>query len=282
MHTTLNHHRSRLAWILPALLLVSLVLAACSAAPAVPPTETPAPTELPTATAVPTDTPVPTATATETPEPTATFTATPDLTATAVVEQTATAEAYAALANDVLTEVSVDPAAGHIVWVNEKFPTLMVDSYGEENYHELDDLGEISDFVLHTKINWDSTSGLSGCGIRFRSEEDMDNGAYYTFVMMRLSGAPAWDIEYYKYDQFQNNLTGVRYTNTINEESNSTNAITIIAKGGEITTWINGERQYVSNYQKLMKGLTAFSAWQELGETTCQFHDSWVWVFDEE
>ncbi len=282
MHTSLNHHRSRLAWILSALLLLSIFLSACTPVPSVPPTETPVPTEPPTATSVPTETAVPTAIPTETPEPTATFTATPDLTATAALEQTATAEAYAAKANDVLEEISVDPAQGHIVWTNEKFPKLMVDSYGEENYRKLEDLGEISDFVIHTKIDWDSTSGLSGCGIRFRSEEDMDYGAYYFFVMMRLSGAPAWDIEYYKFDQFQTNLTGVRYTNDINDNPNSTNAITVMAKGADITTYINGTREYVSNYQKLMKGYNAFSAWQESGETTCQFHDSWVWVFDEE
>lgn len=262
------------------LLVLSLTLSACSPGGVVgafsDPTDTP--TSIP-----PTDTPQPTSTYTPTPTetPVPTATATPDRRATISAQKTATAEAQAAMIEPELVEVGVNPEEGHLAWVAEDSTPMMVDwHWGESNY-TLDDLGVVGDFVLQLNITWDSSSGLAGCAVNFRAEEDMKDGAHLAFQMMRLQYAPAWDIEYHKFNQWQSTLTGnTVFSSHINDDKMSTNQVTLIAKGGEFRTYINGEKEKVVYSEKLKEGLISFQTWQESGETTCIFSDAWVWVFD--
>jgi len=280
----MNHHlKSRLLVCWP--LFAGLLLSACGSAnaaalPSAPATATPVVNVVEEVTAAPptaTFTPVPpTATPTALP-PTATPSPKPNLTATAAARATQTAAPIIAMIEGELQKVGLSTQEGHLGWVHDPV-TIKLDTYMEAHANvDYPDL-VVSDFVVHSDITWDSTTGLAGCGLLLRSGEDFAKGKQYQFALMRLAGKPLWDIEYYRYGQFQYNLTGLWDAPGVNFESGSTNRVTIVAQGDKMTVYVNGEKLGAATDNKIAEGIVAFLAWQESGETTCAFTNSWMWI----
>lgn len=240
----------------------------------IPPSETPEPTN----TTAPTSTPEPTATITNTPEPTATNT--PDLTATKQSEATQAAELVIEEIRDELEAVELSGDTGYLLWVQDESVKIDLDEYQEWIYEPFAEDQIASDFVLKTDITWDSTSGLMTCGFYYRSEENIEDGKQYLFVMLRLSGLPAWDITYWQYNEFQSTISEMRTNSAIDQGQMSTNKIVLIAEEEKFTLYINDTRvgSFYDYSKKLMEGYFAFSANHESGESSCEFSNTWVWA----
>lgn len=262
------------AWqIAAAVVFLALVQMACGLA-APQPTPTPAPTDTPAPTA--TETPLPTETATPTPTITPTRTATPNKTATAAVNATATAEAQTALVLPVLEELGFTDPPGKLAFYETAPITLKVDQYWSYHPVFVDD-NVYGDFVMQSDVVWDSTSGLAGCGVIFRAEDDLHDGANYEFDLMRLDGAPVWYLGYNKFHTVQNDL-GQDFSSQINDKPNSQNTVTLVMQGANMQFYINGKRVHYLDYNKLTEGRIAVISWQESGKTVCTFSNTWVWA----
>ncbi len=270
------------------ILFAGLLLSGCSGAPATAaPTAPPAPTS--TNPPEPTATPAPTSTATQVPSPTVLPTATVNAAATAAANKTATMEAAVqAVAEYVkpdLLDFGIDPKAGHVAWISEDDVRLEATAYQEEKAYTLDrTVGSVSDFVLKTRVSWNSSGGLAGCGIAFRADKDLVDGAHYHFYIMRLQFHPFWDFEYHDQNQWKATFTSTTKmvsTSHLKDDKNSTNTIALVARGKEFTPYLNGVKQTPGTHDKLTDGLISLLAWQDSGKTTCKYMDTWVWVFDE-
>lgn len=256
--------------------IFAILLSGCGPLRLAPPTATPSP--LPptvTFTLPPTETATPTLTRTPVPP---TSTPTPDRTATLEAEVRATGDAALAEILPEMEDLGLSPKDGHIEWFNPEKLSLSVDSHLENEYVKLD-VGDATDFIVHTDVAWDSTSGLAGCGIVFRADEDLRDGGYYDFALMRLQFQPGWDIEYFKFGKWQQTLTNkVVFTDFINDSPWSTNELTLEVKGNQFTPYINGEKFRAVTHDKQKRGLIAFHVWQESGTTDCDFSNSWLWM----
>lgn len=236
----------------------------------------PAPTATPTATLLPTNTSVPTATHTATPTNTPTPTATPDRTATAMFRATSTMAARVAeLATD-LEAVGFTTDSGSLVYDSAAPVAMTVDRYNSY-WPEPVYSAPLKNFILHVDVRWDSTSGLAGCGIMFRAEDDLVRGAHYAVELMRLQNAPAWGMFYYKFNRNQANLVSARSDTTIDDQPNAVNNVILVVQGDVLQTYINGKKMREARYSKIQEGGIAFYTWQESGETTCAFKNTWVW-----
>ncbi len=259
--------------------LITLAFVAVSCGSTAPqPAAEPVPTDtpFPTSTSAPTSTPVPTDM--PTPVPTSTFTPTPNATATAQALATATAEANAALVRPDLEKIGLSTEGGYLGWVHDPL-TIKVDTYLEEKPES--DYPEFSaaDFVLQTDVTWNTASGLAGCALIIRSEADAKQGKSYRVYMMRLQNRPLWDIEYYNHGKWQSTLTeDVLDAPALNFTQDSTNRMTVVAQGDKLTVYANGDKMGSVIDKRLTEGRVYFMAWQESGETTCTFSNSWLWV----
>ncbi len=266
-------------------ILSSLLLSACSAQPtpaataaptntALPPTETPVP---PTDTPVPTDTPTITPTPTNTPLPTNTPTATPNRAATKTASANATQEALTAKIKGELQALNL-PTEGKLVWMAQDDNILTVTQYGQEGYMDVADEKVFDNFVLKVEVDWESKSGIAGCGIIFRADKSIRDGEQYKFYLMRLSGAPAWDIEYWDNGEPMANLMGkVRYSNLMNILEGQTNTYYLAADKENISVYANGDRMGYTTFSRLSEGKFAWFVWQESGSTTCTYKNAWIW-----
>lgn len=236
-----------------------------AATPTLAPTATLPPTE--TATLVPTHTVTPTCTAT------------PDRTATMAVLSTRDAVRQLEKIAPDLEKLGGSTSQGYLGWISDKPIEMTVTEYGQFQYHPVVDT-PVSDFIMQVDVKWNTSSGLSGCEIFYRADKDMENGAYYRFPIMRLQAAPAWDLEYFKFNQWQETLTfgKVQFTNFINDKNDDTNRLALVVRGTSMTTYINGEKLMTVDHKKLTDGRILLSTWQESGKTTCSFGDGWVWV----
>lgn len=272
---------SRTHWrstVLTVFLAVSLLLAACSASTPQP-TATPGPTDTPattqTQTPAPTDTPSPTAT----PKPTAT--ATPNATATAAAQATSDmASIYAKIEPD-LKKLGFSTSEGRLGFLLNEPKALTVKSYGGEDYFWTTDQ-PVADFVMQAEVQWNTSSGLSGCAILFRAQDDIKSGAHYWFPLMRLQNAPMYDIEYHKNGMWQETLTFGRsqFSRAIHDSQDSTNVIALVAKGENITPYINGDQLRSLPNSKLTEGLIGWGTFQESGTTTCTYQSGWIWILE--
>jgi hypothetical protein len=270
-------------WPIVSILCLFVLLSACSRGPqAGTATETPLPT------ATQTNTPSPSPTITHTPEPsptaTATITATPDSTGTAVAKTTATARLILDYMQADLEDYDITLDSGYLAWFSNKSPVINLQTYGEERYQLLEGLAPLGDFLLQSEINWDTSTGLAGCGFILRSADDVDRGEQYRFAMMRLENMPGWDIEYHNYGEWQSTITlnnRLQFSNAIHDERKSTNVVAILVKGDQFTVFLNGQEMRTLTNNKLSKGLIAVFGWQESGTSRCEFHNTWVWSFDE-
>lgn len=140
------------------------------------------------------------------------------------------------------------------------------------------------DFLLKADITWESTGGFAGCGFYFRSEANIEQGEQYVYEMIRLSGMPAWDIVLMEFGQPKKNVTGVLTAGAINQDNGATNEVILMAKDGEFTVYINDQRigTYYDYAETRSDGYFAWDAWQESGETTCRYENTWVWLMEED
>ena len=272
-----------------AMLLVMLVSVGCgglAAEPtltntAVPPSETPLPTDTP----APTDTPVPTDTATplptDTPIPSDTPTATPDFAATEAAEATAAAEVAIADIRDQLALVGVPADVGSLGWVQDEPVAISLDGAWVWNYEPFAEDLLASDFVISTDVTWEAT-GLLICGLIFRSEANFEVGSQYKFLYLRLSGLPAWAINYYDKGLFQTSIWQSTAAG-IDMGNGATNRLVLWAEGGKFNLFINDSRvgTYYDYSEKASEGYFAFMADQESGQSTCTYENTWVWLLDQ-
>jgi hypothetical protein len=175
-----------------------------------------------------------------------------------------------------LETVGFTTDSGSLVYDYDIPMTMTVDQYMVYWPEPITD-SALKDFVLHVDIRWDWTSGLAGCGIMFRAEDDLERGARYLFELMRLSGAPGWHMSYEKFNRIQANLVDYRPDAVIKDEPNSTNNIMLVVQADLLQVYINGKKMREVRYSKLSEGGIAFLTWQESGETTCAFRNTWVW-----
>lgn len=243
-----------------------------------------------TQTLAPTNTPLPpTATSTATLTATAAATATATAAPTATPNRAATAEARATAAADALLQ-QIEPELkeynfaltdGHLAWSSKETYEVTARTYNDFQYTALEEAGSLSNFVFHTEITWDTSMGFAGCGILFRAEEDLQKGRQNHFALLRLENAPAWDMEFRQKFAFQYFLQKWAFTNSIFDKARDTNAITLVVNGQNILAYINGRKTHLVEDTKLKEGGFALTAWQESGETTCTFDNTWIWVIDQ-
>lgn len=265
---------------LSSVLLCAMLSAACNPPAAPTETATPVPPPTETATPEPTETPVPTATNTPTPLPTST--STPDAKATAAAHATATVEAALGDIDDVLQDYGYSTKEGQLGFIHDPV-SITVDTYGER--HHVTDYPEMDfgNFVLHTDITWNTSSGLAGCYIVFRSDGDLERGRNYQFVTIRLQGLPLWGFAIFNNERGDLlDPEGLLPDGDIEDLQGSTNEIVIVAEDTKFTAYANGERLGTQVNSKLAKGAIAFGAFQESGTTTCEYKHTWVWSLDKE
>jgi hypothetical protein len=269
MSRSFHSHRFAIVFLLIILLLTQW---ACSFTTKATPEPTPtlAPTYTPTLTKTPTPTPTNT--------PTRTPTATPDRKATLGAKASATMDARMAQIAPKLEELGIAQNGGNLAWYGDKPITLSVTDYNSFVGDFIIDR-PMADFVMHTGIVWDSSSGLAGCGINFRAEDDLTYGARYEFDMTRLMNAPAWGIYYVKFRRLQSNM-GSDFSSYINDGNDSLNTVDLIAQGGSFTLYINDEKIKTVENNKLKEGKIFVMAHQESGATICTFKDGWVWELE--
>lgn len=235
-----------------------------------------APTPTPTPTAPPTSTPEPTAMVTPTVTETSTPTATPDRTATTAVRATETTAARLEELAPELEKVGYGTTSGKLIYDSNAPKTMMVTEYNVF-WPQMVVSKPVKDFILHVDVRWDSTSGLAGCGIIFRAEEDLERGAYYRMDIMRLQAAPVWGMYYVNYNTIQRNLVSDRFDKIINDEPDSVNNVMLVVKADQIQPYINDKKMIMGSYSKLSEGGIAFLTWQESGFTSCVFKNIWIW-----
>ena len=255
--------------------LAALILSACGFVSGSPPTPENTLTPTVTATHVP-------PTATPTAEPTATLTATPDLAATEQVIAAQTAEAYTAEIDQILQAYGRSTNAGHLGWSQSAPEPITASGGGRTLYSAVAEGQSFSNYVLYTHVAWESEVGAAGCGLMFHSERNFEEGQQYRFYTLRLSGLPAWDVELWEFNNWQATVTGdIKYTSAIDQANGATNEYILIAEGATLTVYINGVRVGTVTIATRSEGQIAFFTWQQSGQTTCTFEDTWIWEFDQ-
>lgn len=263
-------------------LLMSLMLVAACNPLAAPPTETPVPVPTDTATPVPTDTPEPTATATPTSTPKPTATATPNVKATAGARLTATVEAALPGINDILEDYGYSTDVGHFGYTHDPLK-VTVDTYGEANH--MTDFPDVKfhNFVLHTDVTWNTSTGLAGCYIVYRADGDLYRGKQYRLLTVRLQGVPLWGVGAFSNERGDALLEDVYLPDgRLEDTQGSSNKLVIVAEDTKFTFYANGERMGTVLNSQYSEGAIAFGAFQESGETTCTYDNTWVWSLDKE
>lgn len=251
--------------------LLLVLLQACSALPA---SEPITPTPEPTSTPEPTPTPLPTDTPTPVP------TATADAAATAAAQATVISDSVLSELSKLLVDTDIPYEDGHLAWKQGK--PLRVSLTGPDwDYVEVDDDLIGRNFILKSDVTWEA-SGIIVCGVVFRSEPNLEEGRQYQFAYLRLSGLPAWEIGVYEFGRFKNSPTRTKFSDAIDQGNGAVNQVVLVAQEEQFTLFINGVRQgrFFDYSKQRMEGLFAFNGWQDSGEGTCDFENSWVWSLE--
>lgn len=288
-----REHKASWQKIIPFLIIVMFLFACSPSLQPVIPQEASRATEVhidsptsaaPTLTQPPTDTPVPSSTPEPSPTIPPTATNTPALTRTPTVNAAATQqiEALNKEINSVLTTAGINPESGYLIWKQNEPLDIALNKYQEWIYVELEDDLVASNFILKTDITWESTSGLVTCGFFFRSEKNIEIGKQYIYEMLRLSGMPAWEINFLKNNEYVKSITQFQTSSAIHQENGSTNKLILIADEDHFTLYINDMRMgsYYDFSKSMVEGYFAFSAWQESGKSSCTFTDTWIWSLE--
>ena len=234
-------------------------------------------TLVPSNTPLPTDTPIPTDTAT--PEPT--DTPTPDLQATQSSMETQQADLIIADIKSQLEEFGFPTESGYLGWAQVEPESIPLATFGDYFYSPFAEHLVATDFVLRTNITWE-TEGLVMCGLMFRSEPNFETGAQYSFIYLRISGLPAWAIEYYDNGEFVSTISDIKFSSAIDMTNGATNNLILAAEGNKFTLYINNERigSFFDWSEMRSDGKFAFQALQEKGPSTCTFSNTWVWILE--
>ncbi len=260
---------------------LALTVSSCTPAePAQPPTPTERPPPSDTPTPAPTDTPEPTATPppTSTLTPTPTQTATPDAAATAAFEATQAAEVLIENIEAELLAAGFDPQGGSLAYHSTMPVTMRLDSYRTHRWLPLAAGQSFTNFALRADVTWESTSGYALCGFWLRGESLDADAEHVTFEAIRLSGAPLWSVEQWRYNRIESHLVGnPRSSPEINQEQGSTNQYLFVMQGTTLSIFVNGESLGRATVTRPLEGLVAFYIRQESGETMCSFDNAWVW-----
>lgn len=277
-------------WELVVIIAMIIFLSSCStisqAAQVDPTSEPPAATATvkPTSTPEPTPTLLPTSTPTHSPTdtPVPTSTATPDLQATAAAAATKIAAENLGAIKSEIEQLGYATEIGELGWMQIEPIEILVDEYMGYYYHEFAENFVAKDFILKTDITWESSSGLAGCGLIFRSESNFMQGEQYELAFLRLSGLPVWFVMYADDGEYQKDITGPLTAGAINQDQGSTNTYMLIAEEGKFTMYINDLRigSYYDYANSRLEGEFAFTGWQESGQSSCVFNNTWVWLLD--
>jgi hypothetical protein len=240
---------------------------------------TPASTPVPTATFTQLPTLAPSQTPTDTPAPTSTLkptaTVTPDYMATQEADQKDAIQ-------EVLSGYDLPSDPGQIEWYQNRNQKIAIKLDGPSGFYiKMDEIQDISDFVFSTNMVWD-TDAWPFCGVMFRSDNRWDKGDYYLLEFLRVSGLPAWEIDYYKDGKFVNLATEkVRFSSFLNLEDGASNHIVLSAVGNEFKVYINDnfEGRFFDYSNRLSHGKFGFIGYQGSGKTTCSFTNSWIWGY---
>jgi hypothetical protein len=255
-------------------LLVIVLFTACSGVSA-PPTETATPVRPTDTQPPPTDTPEPTPTFTQTP------TSTPNATATAAAQATQSAASVLSELDVLLAESDVPYKEGHLLW--QQTESLSIDMSGpqDDNFRELSGNPSVGNFIFKSDVTWNA-SGIIICGAIFRSEPDLEKGKQYQFYFYRLSGLPAYFIDVYEFDNFKNTITDARFSDELDVSNNAINQFVLVAQDNQFNVYLNGKRQsrYFDDSKQRSEGIFAFLAWQDSGQGSCKFENSWIWALN--
>ncbi len=232
----------------------------------------------PTATVTPKPTFTPTSPPTET--PTLVPTSTPNASATAEARATQTADDMLADLDKALGDTDIPYQNGYLAWRNDTPASIKMNGPASKLL-EIDDRLTAGNFILKSDVTWNAT-GIIICGAIFRSEEDLVEGAQYQFLFLRLSGLPAWAIEFHDFGYFKNSPTKVKYSSALLQENDATNQFILVAQDEEFTLYINGVRQgrYFDNSKQRLDGSFAFLGIQDSGKGSCTYENSWIWSLD--
>ena len=251
-------------------LLVLLFLTACGGIPALNPTATPAPTQ----TVEPTQTPQPTETITPSP------TSTPDTTATAGAQATETAASVLDELDQLLADTDIPYKDGHLAWQQSR--ALSIDLSGpDDQILAIDEELTAKDFILKSDVTWNA-SGIIICGAVFRSEPDLERGKQYRFIFLRLSGLPAWEINVFEFGQYRNSPSDTQFSGVLDQSNGATNEFVLIAQDDQFNLYLNEhhEGRYFDYSKQRTQGSFAFLGFQDSGEGSCEFENSWVWALE--
>jgi hypothetical protein len=230
----------------------------------------------------PTPTPTATATLTQTPSPTLTPTATLDVAATRAAEATQAYDQEVTEAKSQLAKINVSVDSGSLIYYQSQSIPLKLNNYMQGRYYPFVDDQIVTDFIVKTDVTWETENSLLLCGLILRSDPNFEMGKQYLFEYLRLSGLPAWDIEFYNNGQFANSINGnPKVSRAIKLDNGSTNQFIMIVKGNEFDLYANNTfigKSYDWSKQA-SQGYMAFYGFQDTGSSTCQFDNTWVWKF---
>lgn len=104
----------------------------------------------------------------------------------------------------------------------------------------------------------------------------------YQFVYLRLSGLPAWAIEVHEFGKYKNSPSGTRTAGAIDLANGATNQFVLVVRDDNFTLYLNGVRQgtYYDYSKQRNDGSFGFLGWQDSGNGSCEFENSWVWPLE--
>jgi hypothetical protein len=213
-----------------------------------------------------------------TPSPTAAPTTTLDALATQSTRATATYERHLADITDTLDQAGLVASEGHVAWAG--FDPREVRTGNEYIVsNQIAGNHDYGDFVFHSKVTWDTSTGMAGCGVIFRSEPDLANGEQVVFITHRITGAPFWNVALRRHGELQSSLSGgFQAGSAMHSDVNSANEFVLVAMGDQLTAYANGSRLGTVTNLTRDTGRMAVLAWRESGHATCTFEDTWIWV----
>jgi hypothetical protein len=229
----------------------------------------------PTNTSEPTFTPLPTDTSTPLP------TSTPDAAATKMAQATETAGTVMdELNNSLGADSGILYQDGRLIW--QQTDNLTLNLTGPDNgFLSIDDNLSAGDFIFKADVTWQA-SGILVCGAVFRSEANLAKGAQYMFSYLRLSGLPAFEIDFNQYGRYKNTPSKLQTSGALDLANGATNQFMIAAKANEFTVYINRTREgrFYDNSKQRSNGIFGFFGTQDSGKGTCEIKNAWIWSLD--
>jgi hypothetical protein len=151
----------------------------------------------------------------------------------------------------------------------------------DAGFLEIDDKLTAGNFILKSDVTWEAT-GLLVCGAMFRSEPNLEKGKQYQFVFLRFSGLPAWAIEVHEFGQFKNSPTKTKFSDALDLGNGATNEFMLVVQDDHFTLYLNRVRQgtYYDYSKQRTDGSFGFLGYQQSGEGSCKFENSWVWALE--